>query len=353
VLSDGQPGHYNQSQGVLQALRRIRPVEASWFRVGLRLGLARNLLRGALNRSRPPRWLWPLRLACSFDALPGPECDLIVSAGGKTSFANAWLAALLKVPNLYAGSLRGLSAQRFSVVLTLEPLAGAASNLVVPLPPCAVDADQVEQQGAALRGRLGSPGQRYWTLLLGGDGAGYRYAKADWLALAQLVSALAARHGIRWLVASSRRTGQHAETLLQAHMDAAAVAATCWYQEADDYPRDAWLGAAERLFVTEDSMTMLTEAVCALRPVHSLRPAGAAPGPRYAEALQRFAGRGFLCRHSIAELAASPERLDVNACRPLEESPTQWLAAQLRARLGLGSPPSGLSFTSTSRRPRS
>jgi mitochondrial fission protein ELM1 len=336
VLSDGQPGHYNQSRGMIQALRRIRPVDVSWVNAELRLGLARNLLRSCLNRDQAPHSLWPLRLAYRFDALPGAGCDLIVSAGGKTSFANAWLAAVLAVPNLYAGSLRGLSARRFSVVLTLEPVPGAASNLVVPLPPSAIDSDQLDELGAAFRAQLGPPGQRYWALLVGGAGAGYRYARADWLCLARLINTLARRHDIRWLLVSSRRTGQAAETLLKQHVDAACVAAACWYRSGDEYQAEAWLGAAERVLVTEDSMTMLTEAACARRPVHSLKPLTAQPEPRYEQALRRFAGQGWLCRHRIAELADHVEALDVQQCQALAVSPTQWLADRLRERLGLG-----------------
>jgi hypothetical protein len=242
---------------------------------------------------------------------------------------------VLKVPNLYAGSLRGLSARRFSVVLTLEPLASAASNLVVPLPPSAIDSDQVELQGAGFRRQLGTPEQRYWALLLGGDGAGYRYTPADWVSLARLMNTLSARHDIRWLLATSRRSGSAAQTLLQQHVDSAVLAAACWYQHADDYQAEAWLGAAERVFVTEDSMTMLTEAACARRPLHSLRPATAAPGPRYEQALQRFTAHGFLCRHSLAAVAERPELLDAQPCRVLDASPTLWLAEQLRERLGL------------------
>jgi mitochondrial fission protein ELM1 len=336
VLSDGQPGHYNQSRGMIQALRRTGPVDVSWISAKLRLGLARNLLRSVLNRDQAPRSLWPLRLAYRFDALPGAGCDLIVSAGGKTSFANAWLAAVLAVPNLYAGSLRGLSAQRFSLVLTLEPVPGAASNLVVPLPPSAIDSDQVEPLGRRFRQQLGDPDQHYWTLLLGGDGAGYRYTQGDWLCLARLINTLARRHDIRWLLVSSRRTGRRAEALLSEHVDAACVARACWYQSGDEYQAEAWLGAAERVFVTEDSMTMLTEAACARRPVHSLKPETAQPAQRYEQALQRFAAQGWLCRRRIAELADQVEALDAQQCQALAGSPTEWLADRLRERLGLG-----------------
>jgi len=336
VLSDGEPGHYNQSRGIVQALRLLGPVDDSWLDVRLRVGLARTPLRSVLNRNQAPRSLWPLRLAYRIDELPDVGYDLIVSAGGRTSFANAWLAAVLEVPNVYAGSLRGLSPGLFSVVLTLEPVPGAASNLVLSLPPSAIDADQVEPLGHGFRLQLDGPDQRYWTLLLGGDGAGYRYARGDWLSLARLINTLARWRDIRWLLVSSRRTGRRAESLLRKHVDATCVARACWYQGGDEYRAEAWLGAAERIFVTEDSMTMLAEAACARRPVHSLCAASAAPDQRYEKALQRFAAQGWLCRHPIAELADKPETLDAQRCRALAASPTQWLAEQLRQRLGLG-----------------
>jgi mitochondrial fission protein ELM1 len=335
VLSDGHPGHYNQSRGIVRALRSIRPVEECWIDAQLRFGLARNLLRGYLNRGRSPASLWPLRVFYRLRGWPGAGCDLIVSAGGRTAFANAWLAAVLRVPNLYAGSLRGLSAQRFSVVLTLEAVQGAASNLVVPVPPSAIDDQRVEREGAEFRARLNGQGERYWTLLVGGDGAGYRYAQDDWRRLARLADTLAARYGVRWLLVSSRRTGRRAEALLKQHIEARHVAAACWYGAGDGYQPEAWLGAAERVFITEDSMTMLAEAIHARRPVHSLRPVCAAPGARYERALQGFVAGGMLCRHGVAELLRQPGLPDARQCHAPGAAPNRWLAEQLRQRLGL------------------
>ncbi|MGD8853783.1 MAG: ELM1/GtrOC1 family putative glycosyltransferase [Gammaproteobacteria bacterium] len=336
ALSDGQPGHYNQSRGIIEALRHLRPLQVSRVDVKLRFGLARNLLRSRLSRAPAPASLRPLHLFYRLGTLPETGCDLIVSAGGKTAFASAWIAAVLRVPNLYAGSLRGLSARHFSGVLTLEPVAGAPGNLVLPLPPSPIDAGRADQAGTALRAELGGPDDRYWTLLLGGGGAGYRYARDDWLQLALLMKALAHRHGVRWLLVSSRRTGRYAESLLKDRVDRSLLAAACWYGEGGEYHAEAWLGAAERVFVTEDSMTMLTEAMHSRRPVYSLRPVSSTPEPRYAQAMERFAAQRLVCRHDLAELSSHPEHLLAQPCRPLEASPTQWLAEQLRERLVLG-----------------
>ena len=59
------------------------------------------------------------------------------------TFANAWLARAFHVPNIFIGSLRGLPPELFSAVLTLEPVPGAANNLVLSMSPSVVDPDQI------------------------------------------------------------------------------------------------------------------------------------------------------------------------------------------------------------------
>lgn len=335
VLSDDQPGHYNLSRGIVAALRRIQPVQESWMTLKLRAGLGRNLMRTYLNRVHQPascRWL---RLFYSMTRFPAGACDLIVSAGGKTSFANAWLAQRLGVPNVYAGSLRRLSSQRFTVVLTLEPVHGASGNLVLDLPPSAIDFDTLQIEGKRFLEQLGLTGQRCWTLLIGGNGAGYQYRRQDWHALARVMNALASRCDIRWLLVSSRRTGKRAEHLLWDNLDAGIVAAHSWYDEGGGFSVDAWLGAGQRIFATEDSMTMLTEAIYSRRPVVSLRPQRAVPSDRYQRMMQRFADSGYLCRYALADLSQQPGMLEGRQCGALEVSPLDELAGELRKRLGM------------------
>ncbi|MEA2078664.1 MAG: ELM1/GtrOC1 family putative glycosyltransferase [Pseudomonadota bacterium] len=337
VLSDDQPGHYNLSRGIVAALRRIQPVEESWVTMKLRVGLGRNLLRAYLNRvHKPSSSLW-LRLFYKMNHFPAEACDLIVSAGGKTSFANAWLAQCMGVPNVYAGSLRRLSSQLFSVVLTLEPIEGAAGNLVLDLPPSAIDFDALQIHGKRFLDQLGLGEQRCWTLMIGGNGAGYRYRRQDWQTLGRMMNALARRYAIRWLLVSSRRTGKRAEQVLRHNMDQKLLAARSWYDEGDGdgFRAEAWLGAAERVFVSEDSMTMLTEAIYSRRPVVSLKPRHAAPTDRYERMVQGFADAGYLCRYALAELSQQPELLGSRQCRVLEASPLDDLAEQLGKRLGM------------------
>ena len=307
LLSDGQPGHDSRSQGIVRALREVVPLDVQTIRLDMRMGLARNVLRYLLNNSDKPRSLRPLKLFYRMDRLPAGGCDLLVSAGGKTSFANAWIAAATGSPNIYAGTLRRLLPGHFSVVITLESVPGADNNLVVPLLPAAIDVQSVAERGEQLRHQLGNAKQRYWLMLLGGKGAGYWYREGDWMRIARVMNLLAEKHGIRWLLATSRRTGTVGEEILRRYIDVACLSRACWSLEGDAYQPEAFLGAADQVFVSEDSMTMLAEAMSAQRPVYSLRPEHALPDNRYEQALLRYVDAGRLGRFSLADLVERPE----------------------------------------------
>ena len=307
LLSDGQPGHDSLSHGIVAALQRRQPVEVQLVALHLRFGLARNLMRFMLNRGVFPPAAF-LRLFYSMGALPDGRCDLIVSAGGKTSFASAWLAQSLQVPNVFYGSLRRLSASLFTQVLTVEPLdPAAANNLVLSIPPSAIDASEVPAQGAELRQQLALGGEPLWLMLLGGNGAGYSYLKDDWTQLARAMASLSERHGVRWLLLASRRTGDDVRRIMSEKLPLTMLAAVDWGREIDAMTVAACLGAAERTFVTEDSMTMISEAIHAGSPVTTLQPGRIDSTPRYEAMLTAFAEHFGIQRKRIVTLGKMSE----------------------------------------------
>jgi len=308
------------------------PLDVHTIHLDMRMGLARNALRFLLNRSGRPHSIKGLRLFYRMEHLPADGCDLIVSAGGKTSFANAWIAAVTGVPNIFAGTLRRLQPRHFSVVMTLEAVPGADNNLVVPLLPTTIDLQRIAGQGKQMREQLDNAGQHYWLMLLGGDGAGYRYQQDDWIRIAQLMNTLAEKHNIFWLLVTSRRTGAMGETALRRSIDAAHLARTCWSEDGDCYRAEAFLGVAEQVFVSEDSMTMLTEAMSAQRPVYSLRPEHASPDSRYEQALSRYVDARRLCRFSLTGLINQPELFETRCYVP-EALPASHLGQALLDRL--------------------
>jgi mitochondrial fission protein ELM1 len=334
MLTDGRSGHQAQSEGVIAALAtRYRP-QVIRLPLRLRLGLCRRGLRALLNATRRPLPRAGLRLCVQLHLPSQGRPDLILSTGGRTAAANAWLARSFACPNVLVGHPRGLAARQFRAVLTLLPHADYPNNWVLELAPTRLDLRAAQEAAARLTPAPGSPGERLWLLGLGGTGAGYGYGPVDWEALARGLESLAGRHGIRWLVTSSPRTGRAAEAELRSALAKPWLAESSWFRPGQASRWPAYLGLAERVFCTEDSMTMLNEAMAARGLVYSLRPRRAAPATRYEQILQKFETAGRLLRLSLDQWADTDPALLGRTAPAWQANPREALANRLRALLG-------------------
>ncbi len=338
VVSDGKPGHFNQSRGVLLALERLFEIRAEWVEVRLRSGLWRKPLTALLNRTRSPLPGAVLTMSYAIESFPDSPPDLIVVAGGRAVFAAILLARHHNAGVLYCGSLRGLDPRHFTAAMTLERQANHPANLVLEVPPTLVDRHELDRRGTALRSALAAieppPSTTLWSVLIGGDGAGYAYASAQWLELGNALSALANRHGARLLITTSRRTGATAERALRDAIDPACIADAVWYSDAPRAITQNYLGAADVVFATIDSMSMIMETVSAGRPLFAIEPPDGRPDSRYADAITRLADAGRLQRIAIHQLAALSVRTE--GFRLLTDDPADVLAARMAPRLGVG-----------------
>lgn len=302
LLSDGRPGHYNQSRGVVTALELLQPVNVEWLDISMRFGFFRSSLKFLLNHSRQPFSAFFLKACYRLPKFPDKQPDLIISAGGKTSFLNAALARHYGCKNIFVGSLRGLSDLNFSAVLTIEPIPGAQRNIVVELAPTTITPETVLKSGVVFRQSAELTDEPLWSMIVGGSGAGYRYERSDWEQLAEAMGALAERYQIRWLLTTSRRTGGDAEKIMKETIPEEFLADSVWYASEPRKVMQAYLGAAELVFCTEDSMSMITEAIASGKPVVSLAPKTFAPDSRYIEALNRNVTKRRILRSNAIEL---------------------------------------------------
>lgn len=290
LLSDGAPGHLSQSRGLADAISRFCPVAVTQVDLKVRQRLLKSLGRHLLPRIG--NWASWLRQRVYRLQLPEGGPDLLISSGGNTLLANALLAQEFGVPNLYSGTLKGYPADSFSLVYSVSAL-GVGNNRVLPLPPVPGELAQP----------LPAPGtDAPWLLLLGGDGAGYRYAEEDWQALAAAVNRLGREQGVRWLLTTSRRTGSAAEALVQRLLDPAVLAEAVYYGQTPRPVVREFLGRCRSVWVSEDSLTMVAEAIYSGRPVCSLRPRQADPEANDAQALAGYVERGLLQRTAMTEL---------------------------------------------------
>ena len=116
---------------------------------------------------------------------------------------------------------------------------------------------------------------------------------------------LARREGIRWLVTTSRRTGKEVEAKLRGLLPPEVVADAVWWCHLPEKKFPAYLGAAEVIWVTQDSVSMVTEAVAAGKPVVVIAMAGrplALTGVMAADALIWTGHPGSEGGHAIADV---------------------------------------------------
>lgn len=339
TLDDGIPGHWSMTAGLTRLFRAARSVQETRIRVEWRWGAARQVFQ-RMERAglRVPGALF--RAATKIDPKPEGAPDLIVSRGGATLLANVWLARETRAKNIFVGTLRRMPERLFSAVILYQDDRKPAPYFTMPLFPNRIDQVALPAAAAAFPWTGGAlPGDGVAAMFLGGDGSGYRYSTEDWRAIARGMVALHARAGVRWCVTSSRRTPAEAEAIFRETLPAAAVAEACWWHAGDRRPcMDAFLGAADTAFCTEDSMSMLEECIASGRPVVALRPVVAEANGFFSEFLAQRAGARRLRRVAAAEFAqdgAWPIKPESGEWDAVSADAMAESAGRLLARLGL------------------
>jgi hypothetical protein len=334
VLSDGRPGHYHLAEGVAAAAGRLVQVETVRVEITRRKaaptrGLRLLLESGAVSPGRM------LSLGYGIEARALPAAGLVISAGGDTIAANVAAAAVLGAPNIFCGTLRHMAPERFALIVSSYQRHAGLSRHVVTLKPSAIDPDmlgtrrerRVEPYSAA------SPPARA-ALLIGGDSGLFSYSEGEWRRLIAFLPALTAAWGTRWLVSTSRRTAPWVADALVALADSSdCIEQLVDYRSAGPGTLPGLLARADMALCTEDSSTMISEAVGARLPVVGVAPETHDFKPEEAEYRALMLARGWARFLPLAAL--EPERLGAALAevRPMAENHLDALARVLAQRL--------------------
>jgi mitochondrial fission protein ELM1 len=318
VLHDGKPGHLSQSLGLARmiASRCIRcECEIVIVKAVPRIKLLNRLSRRLVMSSSPyVRYL--VFSLYRIEARAIEMIDLVVSFGGNVVALNIAFSKQFGIPNALIGDSYSIPEHAIRAHLSLNGELGGGNAIATSVVLCRVDQARCLRAGQALQDQ----GRPLWTLLVGGDGSGYDYHDADWHRLGAGIRALSEQYGIQWLISSSRRTGAAATKILQRYMDDDVCRAAIWYEDGHSEPLDAFLGAASRIFCSEDSLSMVSEAVAMDKPVITLRPTEALPSHTHGNAINYMANIKLL------------ERIDINAMaqyRPHFAEPEKSYSAHL------------------------
>lgn len=306
VLGDGKPGHENQSLGVLpeglepwcfRPAFRSRP---AWLRawIASRLPVPLGGVAG--------RFPWggvignAAELAARLEQVPLPE--LVVSSGSGPAPLTLLLARRLGRPAVTC-MRPSTGLVRFDLVFVpRHDRYRSTPRAVTTLgAPNRIDAAALRAEGERLKAARHLKGERFVSLLLGGDAARHRLP-AD---LAERIFdgglRLAREGGAELLVTTSRRTRPEAEARLAARSGEAAY--FCSGRTDPGNPVPGMLGLSDLVVVTEDSVSMISEAASAPCRVLTVAVERTGRRSRHDDVLEALAAEGYVRRTTAGRLA--------------------------------------------------
>jgi uncharacterized protein len=314
VLTTGEAGMRSQALGLAEA-------------VGL------PIVEKRISLKRPWSWLpgglLPMPLSAldrKSDALAPPWPRLVVGCGRRS------IGVALTVKRLSGG--RTLAAyvqnpewglQGFDLVAALPHDGVAGANVVtVATALHGVTAQKLAAARENWRERLALQGRPILGVFVGGNNGSYRLTAEIAAQLIRILRGAHARHGMSAAITPSRRTAGSTKNLI-----ANALASESWgwlWDEGGENPYLGILALADRLIVTGESISMISEALATGRPVHILPLEG--QGRRHDAFLTRIVEEG------LASLIEGDE-LDWSFVSPGPSASTEEPARRIRAMLGV------------------
>jgi uncharacterized protein len=295
IISDGIPGHFNQSNGVALMISEICDCaimtnELSWRIDPLRsvCNVFAKLLLRFNNKNIARLILW----MCTPINVQG--YDLVIAAGGNTMPVTAAIKLVHSLPVIQLGSPRGLHSNMFNALVTVEKYFDHPSNIVAAISPnlyspavCSI---------AAQKDNLSD----HILFLIGGEGIGYSYTINEWESMLISIQALHSKIKLPISIVTSRRTSPEVEDLFQSRLKNILGDYSAWFHHGDkNFNLAALLGSAINIFVTEDSAMMISESISSGKPVTTLYPSNIKSPLRYKNHISKYADLELIKRSPL------------------------------------------------------
>lgn len=261
AVSDGRAGIENQALGLAEALSRRTPVALTTKRIELR---------------SPWSWLPPgfvpaprQALSIGSDPIEAPWPDVFIACGrAATPFAlgmREWsrgktFVVVLQDPRV--------NPREFDVVI--PPIHdGLEGQNVLPIVGAChrVTHEKIAEAVASYPQALEDLPSPRFAVLIGGKSKRQDISAKRARAIADSLAQVQRATGGTLMVTLSRRTSAAARLQFQTYL---APHCALFYEGEGVNPYFAMLGAADHVFVTEDSVNMATEAAATAKPIHVL-----------------------------------------------------------------------------------
>jgi len=264
VVTDGKPGMENQCLGLAEALaltpviKRVK-LRAPWRQLSPWLRFGKRFAAGPNGDGLAPPW--PELLIATGRHSVVPALSVKQRSGGRT------FTVQIQDPVIDPGHFD-------VVVVPAHDRLRGANVLVTEGALHRVTPERLAAAAARLGPRYDHLPRPRIAVLVGGDNGVYRLTPTVMGDFAERLAGLARTTGAGLMVTPSRRTGTDNEAILRARMR--EVASVVWDGTGEN-PYFAFLGLADAIVVTCDSVSMVSEACATGKPVYLVPLAGGSP----------------------------------------------------------------------------
>lgn len=255
ILTNGMAGFEAQALGIAAAL-----------------GVTPELKRVAPKA--PWKWLAPFGPAASDPAITPPFPDLVI-ASGRQSIPYARLIAR-RSPQTFVAVLQDprVNPGQFDFVWTPAHDGLTGPNVMTTLvSPHRLTPELLAQEAARIAPDIAHLPHPRLAVLLGGRNAVYEFSEDDARRIADDLARLA-QGGAGLMITPSRRTGEAQLAIIRDRLK--DLPALIW-DGANANPYFGFLGAADAIIATCDSVNMLGEAASTAKPLHVIELKGGSP----------------------------------------------------------------------------
>ena len=289
ILSDGKAGHEKQSEAVARQFQNLKtqygrpgieyPVKK--ILVKFKSPLRKKLFRAAAFFLLPwaqgrLRLLAPFFEEETFREILGASAEFVISAGSSLAPLNLLIARDSRAKSVVLMN-PGFPYHLFHYDLALIPAHDAGlipgESFRTVLTPSLADPSELSNAQEVLRRELRAPDRVRFAVFLGGPARHFNLERADVELLFSKLSEIAKNRDADYVVTTSRRTPEDVAQFLKekAAKDPACQLVVIAKEDPRPEAAPGMMALAEILIVTEDSISMISEAVQAGKKVIVLR----------------------------------------------------------------------------------
>ena len=286
ILSDGKPGHLNQSLGIANILAEDIELDLITIDLSIKKPLLKPFLRfyqrilcqdfNEINANKIINLFQPIAVS---------DFDLLIATGGNTAYISASLGKKHNIKVIQIGSVKGIDLKNYSAHITIESKDKSPNNIVTDLAPSRykpIDTLNRHKTNKAL-------------FLIGGNGSGYKYSLDDWHALITNIKNLKDESNVSPVIVTSRRTSRVHEEYLYRNSISFADSSSKWFHKGNsNIDLSVLFNQVDNIFVTEESSTMITEAISSGLPVCTLYPKSIKSPQSFREQISKLRSINFI-----------------------------------------------------------